>query len=169
MLFATSILAEYAKQELQMDEKDRQILRALQDDGRLSNQALSERVSLSPSPCLRRVRRLEECGIIQGYSAIVNQKACGLPVTAFLTVRLTRHSAEEVRDFEAQIERLEEVTDCYLMTGAADYLLRVIVRDLESYEAFIRQKVHQIAGVAALDTSFAYGTIKAGRTVNLSS
>lgn len=147
-----------------MDAKDLQIIRALQEDGRLSNQALAEQVNLSPSPCLRRLRRLEQSGIIQGYSAIVDQAACGLPVTAFLTVRLAVHGRQEVREFEERVARLDEVMDCFLMTGAADYLLRVIVADLESYEAFIRQKIHPIPGIAALDTSFAYGTVKAGRT-----
>lgn len=148
-----------------MDEKDLQIIRALQEDGRLSNQALAEKVNLSPSPCLRRLRRLEQTGIIRGYSAIVDQAACGLPVTAFLTVRLARHSREEVREFEHRVSQLEAVMDCFLMTGAADYLLRVIVADLESYEAFIRQRIHPIPGITALDTSFAYGTVKARRTI----
>jgi Lrp/AsnC family transcriptional regulator, leucine-responsive regulatory protein len=147
-----------------MDAKDLKIVRALQEDGRLSNQALAEQVNLSPSPCLRRLRRLEQTGIIRGYSAIVDQSACGLPVTAFLTIKLATHGREAVRDFEDRIMLLDEVMDCFLMTGAADYLLRVIVADLESYESFIRRKIHPIPGIAALDTSFAYGTVKTRRT-----
>lgn len=146
-----------------MDAKDHQIVRMLQEDGRLTNQELADRVNLSPSPCLRRVRRLEADGVIAGYTAIIDQKRYGLAITAFLRVRLVRHGEEEVRIFEDRIRALDEVLDCFLMTGDADYLIRVAVSDLESYESFIRLKMHAIPGIAALDTSFAYGTIKAGR------
>lgn len=143
-----------------MDAKDRQIIRLLQQDGRLTNQELSERVNLSPSPCLRRVRHLERSGVIQGYAAVVDQALYGLPLTAFLRVRLQSHGREVVRAFEACVRDLEEVLDCFLLTGSADYLLRIVVADLAAYEAFIRDKMHAIAGIAALDTSFAYGTVK---------
>lgn len=149
-----------------MDRKDLQIIRALQEDGRLSNSALAEKVNLSPSPCLRRVRLLEKAGIIRGYTALLNHAACGLPVTAFIQIRLKRHGGEEVREFERRIGGLEEVIDCYLMSGTADYLLRVLVADLESYEKFIRAKIHAIPGIAALDTSFAYGTIKSSQVIS---
>ena len=116
-----------------MDTKDRQIVRLLQQDGRLTNQDLAERVGLSPSPCLRRVRLLEQAGVIQGYGAIVDQQRYGLPVTAFIRVRLERHARDLVQQFEEAIRQLDEVMDCHLLTGDADYLLRVIVADLESY------------------------------------
>lgn len=148
-----------------MDAKDHQIIRMLQENGRLTNQELADRVNLSPSPCLRRVRKLEDDGIISGYAAIVDQKRYGLAITAFLRVRLLRHGEAEVRLFEDRISALDEVLDCFLMTGDADYLLRVAVADLESYEVFIRQKMHAIPGIAALDTSFAYGTVKAARSL----
>lgn len=147
-----------------MDTKDRQIVRLLQQDGRLTNQELSERVGLSPSPCLRRVRLLEQAGVIQGYGAIVDQQRYGLPVTAFIRVRLERHARDLVRQFEEAIRQLDEVMDCHLLTGDADYLLRVIVADLEAYERFIRRKMHAIAGIASLDTTFAYGVVKSSRT-----
>jgi len=147
-----------------MDTKDRQIVRLLQQDGRLTNQELSERVGLSPSPCLRRVRLLEQAGVIQGYGAIVDQQRYGLPVTAFIRVRLERHARDLVQQFEEAIRQLDEVMDCHLLTGDADYLLRVIVADLEAYERFIRRKMHAIAGIASLDTTFAYGVVKSSRT-----
>ena len=147
-----------------MDTKDRQIVRLLQQDGRLTNQDLAERVGLSPSPCLRRVRLLEQAGVIQGYGAIVDQQRYGLPVTAFIRVRLERHARDLVQQFEEAIRQLDEVMDCHLLTGDADYLLRVIVADLESYERFIRRKMHAIAGIASLDTTFAYGVVKSSRT-----
>ncbi len=148
-----------------MDDKDRQILRQLQMDGRLTNQELADRVHLSPSPCLRRLRNLEASGIIQGYTAIIDQKAYGLPITVFVRIRLERHSRESVATFERMISDIDEVMDCYLMTGDADYLLRVVVESLEAYEAFIRDKIHDIPMIAAIDTSFAYGLIKRAKAL----
>ncbi len=146
-----------------MDVKDRQIIRELQINGRLTNQELAERVNLSPSPCLRRLRNLEQSGAIQGYTALVDQKAYGLPVTVLIRIRLERHSEETIRVFEKQVARIDEILDCYLMTGDIDYLLRVIVESLEAYEDFIRRKIHSIPGVASIETSFAYGIVKQAR------
>lgn len=143
-----------------MDQKDRQIIRALQGNARMTNLELAEKVNLSPSPCLRRVRLLEEAGVIRGYTAEVDQAAYGLPVTAFLRIRLERHSAETVRHFETRIARIDEVLDCFLLTGPADYLLRVVVAGLEAYEDFVRNRIHPIGGIASIDTSFVYGTVK---------
>lgn len=143
-----------------MDAIDRRIVRELQADGRLTNQELSERVHLSPSPCLRRVRNLEKAGIIEGYAAIVDQEAYGLPVTVFLQVRLDRHSEENVRLFEDAIRKIDEIMECYLMAGDRDYLLRVVVASLGDYEDFIRRRIHKIPGIASLDSSFAYGIVK---------
>lgn len=146
-----------------MDATDRRIIRELQKDGRLTNQELAERVNLSPSPCLRRLRNLEAAGVITGYTALVDQKACGLPITVFVRVRLERHAEEAVKGFESRIARLDEVLDCYLLAGGDDYLLRVIVASLEAYEDFIRRRLHAIPGIASIDTSFAYGVVKQTR------
>jgi DNA-binding Lrp family transcriptional regulator len=146
-----------------MDVKDRQIIRELQLDGRLTNQELAERVNLSPSPCLRRLRNLEKSGAIQGYTALIDQKAYGLPVTVLIRIRLERHSEETIGVFEDRVKRIDEILDCYLMTGDVDYLLRVIVDSLEAYEDFIRRKIHPIPGVASIETSFAYGIVKQAR------
>lgn len=143
-----------------MDETDRRIVRALQENGRLSNQHLSEAVNLSPSPCLRRVRNLERSGVIRGYAAIVDQEVYGLPVTVFLQVRLEVHSQENVDAFEAAVQRIDEIMECYLMAGNRDYLLRVVVASLADYEDFIRRRIHKIPGIASLDSSFAFGTVK---------
>lgn len=143
-----------------MDAIDRKIVRELQANGRLTNQELSERVNLSPSPCLRRVRNLEKSGVIGGYAAIVDQEAYGLPVTVFLQVRLERHSGESVRAFEEAIRRIDEIMECYLMAGDRDYLLKVVVASLADYEAFIRRRIHAIPGIASLDSSFAFGVVK---------
>lgn len=143
-----------------MDSKDRQILRELQADGRLTNQDLSEKVNLSPSPCLRRVRLLEEQGVIRGYTALVDQKAWGLPVTVFIRVKLERHSDDAVAAFERAIIDMPQVMDCWLMTGRSDYLLRVIAADLDDYERFVRRELQRVPGIASIDTSFAYGSVK---------
>ena len=143
-----------------MDSKDRQILQALQADGRLTNQDLSERVNLSPSPCLRRVRMLEEQGVIKGYTAVVDQKAWGLPVTIFIRIKLERHGDAAVSKFEKAIQNMPQVMDCWLMTGRSDYLLRVIASDLDDYERFVRRELQRVPGIASIDTSFAYGSVK---------
>ena len=111
-----------------MDSKDRQIIAALQADG----QELSERVNLSPSPCLRRLRQLEEAGVIRGYTALVDERAYGLPETAFVRVRLQLHDTGTVAAFEAAVGRMDAVLDCYVMTGNAEYLLRVLVESLSA-------------------------------------
>ncbi|HXV23171.1 MAG TPA: Lrp/AsnC family transcriptional regulator [Alphaproteobacteria bacterium] len=143
-----------------MDDKDRQIIAALQENGRLTNQELSERVNLSPSPCLRRVRLLEDAGIIRGYTALVDEVAYGLPITAFVRIRLERHTERAVRAFEQRVRDIDAIIDCYVMTGDADYLLRVLVESLQDYETFVRSRLHMIEGIASIDTSFAYGVVK---------
>ncbi|MHA0041860.1 Lrp/AsnC family transcriptional regulator [Deinococcus sp. PEB2-63] len=143
-----------------MDDRDRRILAALQANGRISNQDLADQVHLSPSPCLRRVRQLEDSGVIQGYTALVDEEAYGLTVTAFVRVRLQLHTTASIRAFEDAIARMDAVLDCYVMTGEADYLLRVLVADLKAYESFVRRELHAVPGIASIDTSFAYGRVK---------
>lgn len=143
-----------------MDGKDREIIKALQRNGRLSNQDLAAQVNLSPSPCLRRTRALEEKGVIKGYTAIVDERAYGLPVTALVRIRLSSHTGEVVKLFEKKVHETEQILDCYVITGSEDYLLRVLVEDLKSYEEFVRHKLHNIPGIASIDSSFAYGVLK---------
>ncbi|WP_185804974.1 Lrp/AsnC family transcriptional regulator [Pontivivens nitratireducens] len=143
-----------------MDQKDRQIVRALQRDARMTNQDLAAEVNLSPSPCLRRVRNLEKSGAIRGYAALVDEAAYGLPVTVFVRVSLARHTEEAVQQFEAAVARVDQVLECFVMTGVQDYLLRVVVADLPDYERFVRRRLHTIGGIASIDTSFVYGVVK---------
>lgn len=152
---------------VELDSKDRQILRELMDNGRLSNQDLADRVNLSPSPCLRRVRLLEERGVITGYGAIVDQRAVGLPVTAFVGVKLLRHDHDAVAAFEAMVLARDEIVDCHMMAGEVDYLLRVVAADLADYERFVREVLHNTPGVGSIDTAFAYGRIKQGKGLPL--
>lgn len=143
-----------------MDKIDRKIIRALQRDGRMSNRDLAEKVGLSPSPCLRRLRLLEETGVIRGYHADIDPDLYGLPLTVFIRVRLERHDEETVNGFEARVRETDNIVECHVMTGVSDYLLRVMVADLTDYERFVRRDLQRIGGIASIDSSFAYGMVK---------
>jgi DNA-binding Lrp family transcriptional regulator len=145
-----------------MDSIDHAIIRELQIDGRLTNQELADRVGLSPSPCLRRVKKLEAEGVIAGYVARIDPRAYGVPVIAFVRLRLDQHRGATVQEVENRLRAIPHVQDCYLMAGDCDYLLKVMVRDLESYEIFIRSQLHAIPAVTMIDTSFSFGVIKQG-------
>lgn len=140
---------------IEIDDLDRSILVQLQDNGRMTNQELSEHVGLSPSPCLRRLKQLEASRIITRYVALVDPDRVGLGVTAFVRVRLDQQDDRHLVLFEEAISTLPEVMECYLMTGDSDYQLRVLVKDLQTFEDFLRHKLTRIAGVAQLTTSFA--------------
>ena len=141
-----------------MDETDQKIINELQKNARLTNNELADKVHLSPSPCLRRVRKLEESGLIKGYTAIIDCEKYGLPVSVFVSI--TVESPSSMVEFEKAIHKFDEITDCYLMTGSCDYLLKVVSHDLKSYEYFIREKMAHVPGVANLESSFAFGVIK---------
>ncbi|MBT1450366.1 Lrp/AsnC family transcriptional regulator [Glaciecola sp. XM2] len=143
-----------------MDKIDRKILRELQINGRITNQELADKINLSPSPCLRRVKQLETKGIIKGYTLDVDYEAYGLPITVFVSIQLERHSAQVVTEFENAIKLAEQVLECFVMTGRSDYLLKVVVKDLHDYEHFVRKHLHAMGNIASIDTSFAYGTVK---------
>ena len=149
---------------IKLDKVDRLLVRELQRDGRQTNQQLAQAVKLSPSPCLRRLKRLETCGLIAGYTAIVDQQVYGLPLTVFIRITLERHDTATVTAFEQRVLAIDEIMDCYLMTGQRDYLLRVVAASLEGYEQFVRRVIHNIPGIASIDTSFAYGVVKHARS-----
>lgn len=143
-----------------MDRIDHNIVQQLQTDGRLTNQDLSERVSLSASPCLRRVRKLEKSGVIEGYTAIINLKKYGYTISAFINVQLEKHTDKLVDDFEKKIQELDEVMACYLISGSRDYLLQVVAKDLEDYELFLRKKLRRVPGIGQLESNFVMEQIK---------
>ncbi|MDQ0474846.1 Lrp/AsnC family transcriptional regulator [Labrys wisconsinensis] len=145
---------------MQLDAADRKILASLQADGRMTIQALSEEIGLSPSPCLRRVRLMEDGGVIKGYVAVVDQKAVGLPVSVFISIKLERQKDEELDRFGAAIRSWPEVLECYLMTGQRDFLLRVVCADLAAYETFLREKLTRIDNVSSIESSFALAQVK---------
>ena len=139
----------------QLDEIDYKILHHLQNNGRMSNAELADRVALSPSPCLRRVKALEEQGIIERYVAIVNPKLIGLPVNVVINVSLQSQEQSQLQIFQQRIAECEEVMECYLMTGGSDYMLRVVVPDLEHFEHFLVEKLTSIPGISNIQSSFA--------------
>lgn len=143
-----------------MDEIDLKILTELQKNGRLTNHELSERVNLSPSPCHRRIRLLEQAGIIEGYGARLSHKALVMPIIAFILVRLAAQSKIAMAEFEGGITRTSEITACYLMSGRHDYLLQVFTASLESYEEFVRNKLSELPGIGSWETNFVFGEIK---------
>ena len=132
------------KEHIVLDRQDRQILTLLQDNGRMTNLELSEKIGLSPTPCLRRVKRLEEEGVILGYAAIIDQKAYGLPLSVFVSVRLSQQAEEQIKEFEKAVAGWSEVTECYLMTGSRDYLLHVYTDGIDGYERFLKQKMTRL-------------------------
>ncbi len=140
---------------MQIDRYDRHILRVLQEEGRISNQDLADRIGLSPSPCLRRVRALEDAGLISGYRALVDAKALGLSLMALVHISMDQHTPERFAHFESAIREIPEVIECLLITGqAADYQLKVVVRDMDSYQDLLLNRITGISGVTGVHSSF---------------
>ncbi|MBK5566003.1 Lrp/AsnC family transcriptional regulator [Ensifer adhaerens] len=145
------------------DEMDRRILKELVGDARLTNNELAERVGLSASPCLRRLRRLEETGVIRGYTALIDPAVDGWTMTAIATVRLSRQHEDEIVMFEEAVRGWDEVLECHLVTGSRDYVLKVMSAGLDQYERFIKEKIARLKCVASIETSFVMNTIKERR------
>lgn len=143
-----------------LDAIDRKILARLQEEARIANVALADAVGLSPAPCLRRVRALEERGVIRKHVTLLDPAAVGLSVSVFVNVSLERQVEKALRRFESAVLTRPEVMECYLMTGDADYLLRVVCADLAAYERFLLDHLTQIPGVAAIRSSFALKQVK---------
>lgn len=144
------------KEKLEMlDKTDLRILQALQQDGGLSNQELAERVGLSPSPCSRRVQKLEAAGIILKREAVLDARKLGLDLTVMIQISMDRHTPERFANFEQQVSSYAEVQKCYLITGQeADYLLQVVVPDIDAYQDFLLNKITRIEGVSGVHSSF---------------
>lgn len=140
---------------MELDRYDLQILRVLQEDGRISNQELADRISLTPSPCLRRLHALEEAGLITGYRALLDAKQLGLSLTALILISLDQHTPERLGNFEAQVVRIPDVLECLLITGQeADYQLKVVVKDMDAYQELLLNRITRIEGVTGVHTSF---------------
>ncbi len=143
-----------------IDAIDRKILGQLQADSRITMQELAEKVGLSISPCHRRVKLLEERGVVTRYMALVDKKSLGLHVSVFISIKLVRQKEEDLERFAKAIAGWEEVLECYLMTGNRDYLLRVVAADLSSYETFLKTKLTRLDGIASIESSFALSQVK---------
>ena len=145
---------------LDLDAIDLRILGALQENARIANTELAAAVGLSPAPCLRRVRALEERGVIRKHVTLVSPAAVGLPVSVFVSISLERQVEEALKRFERVILARPEVMECYLMTGDADYLLRVVCADLGAYERFVLDHLTKVPGVSSIRSSFALKQVK---------
>ena len=138
-----------------LDRYDREILRILQEDGRVSNQDLADRIGLSPSPCLRRVKVLEEAGLITGYRALVDARKLGLSLMALIGISMDQHTPERFANLEQAIADIPEVLECLLITGQqSDYQLKVVVQDMDAYQDLLLNKITRIPGVTGVHTSF---------------
>ncbi len=144
---------------IECDRTDRQILQLLQSDGRMSNTDVAERVHLSPSACLRRTKRLEEEGLIEGYRMLLNQQAIGKPTNVFVEISLKSQNEEILDAFERAVIQCPDIMECYLMAGDADYVVRVIATDVADYERIHRTYLSRLPGVARLRSSFALRTV----------
>jgi DNA-binding Lrp family transcriptional regulator len=144
---------------MDLDRYDRAIVNLLQADARISNARLAEKVSLSESASLRRVRALEESGLIQGYTALIDQQKAGYPVNVIVNITLDRQSQSGLEAFESEVRRIPEVMECYLMTGEHDYFLRLVVADLADFERVHSQHLTRLPSVARVQSSFAMRTV----------
>ncbi|MET0331931.1 MAG: Lrp/AsnC family transcriptional regulator [Dyella sp.] len=143
-----------------LDRIDLRMLAILQGEGRLTNAELAERVSLSPSACLRRLQRLESDGVIAGYAALVEPSAVGLGLQAFVRVQLAKHESAAIERFVQQVSEWEQVVCCYALTGDMDYLLQIYVADLADFSRFLLDHLLNAAGVADVNSSFVLRTVK---------
>ncbi|WP_417317675.1 Lrp/AsnC family transcriptional regulator [Emcibacter sp.] len=144
---------------IQLDKIDLAILQILQEDGRISNADLAEKVGLSQSACLRRVKALEEEGIITGHSAVVDQTAAGYPDNVFVQITVEKQTKEKLAEFEVKVKECPQIMECYLMSGDADYLLRVIVSDASDYERLHMDVLTALPGVSQIKSNFSLRTV----------
>jgi len=153
--------------EIRLDRTDLALLAVLQVEGRISNSDLAERINLSASACLRRVQRLEEGGVIAGYAALVDPARVGLGLQAFVRVQLARHDADAITDFSQRVNAWDEVVACHALTGDMDYLLQVVVRDLDHFSRFLLDRLLNGSGVADVNSSFVLRAVKQTRRLAL--
>jgi Lrp/AsnC family leucine-responsive transcriptional regulator len=153
--------------DLRLDRTDLAMLAVLQTDGRISNAELAERVNLSASACLRRLQRLEGAGVIAGYAALVEPARVGLGLQAFVRVQLARHDAEAIAEFSRRVNEWDEVVACHALTGDMDYLLQVVVQDLEHFSRFLLDRLLNGSFVADVNSSFVLRTVKQSRRLAL--
>lgn len=145
---------------INLSEIDRKILNVIQQDASITNAELAERVGLSAAPCWRRIKRLEEKGIISKRVGILNTKALGLNITAFANVKLSHIQEDALEEFEAKVTKFDEVTECYTISGSMDFLLRIVTENMQSYENFLRKKLLRLPMVSEVNSHFAVTQVK---------
>ena len=145
---------------MDLDRTDLRILAALQGEGRLTNVELAERVALSPSPCLRRVKRLEAAGVVQGYRAVLDREAVGLGLTVFVEIKVERHSRENAQALQDALAAMPEVVSCHMVSGTADFLAEVVVADLRAYEALLTERLLVLPMVADIRSNMSLRRVK---------
>ncbi len=150
-----------------LDKFDIGILEALQEDARATNVEIAERVNLSPSPCLRRIRNLEKSGVIRGYRVDIDRKEVGLGLTVFVEIKVGQHSRENAEVQHTALLALPEITACFMISGTADFLAEVVVEDLSAYERFLTEKLLMLPGVADIRSNFAIRAVKTGAPLKL--
>lgn len=140
---------------IELDRIDKNILREMQRNGRISNLELADKVGLSPTPCSRRVKRLEESGLIDGHVTLLNKQALGLNLTAMVGISMDRHTPDRFENFERAVGDMPEILECLIVTGqSADFLLKVVVRDMQHYEQFLLGQLTKLEGVTGVHSSF---------------
>ncbi|MEQ8485588.1 MAG: Lrp/AsnC family transcriptional regulator [Pseudomonadales bacterium] len=150
---------------MELDQTERAILRLLQQDGRMSNVALAERVGLSESPCYRRVRQLEQAGVISGYAAVVDQRRLGLDVTAFVLVTMEKQPDAATQAFLAAVQAEEHIVECYATSGSHDYLMKVVARSIDHFSELCMQRILKFPGVMHVESSFSLKEVKHSRVL----
>lgn len=150
-----------------LDAIDHKILDALQADGRLTNVELADRVGLSPSPCLRRVKRLEREGVIEGYRAILDRRAVGLGLTVFTEIKVDRHTRAKADALQQALEAIPEVVSCHMVSGAPDFIAEIVVPDLAAYEKLLSDALLELPMVADIRSNFSMRAVKTGSALPL--
>jgi Lrp/AsnC family transcriptional regulator, leucine-responsive regulatory protein len=150
---------------MKLDQTERVILRLLQQNGRLSNAALAEHVGLSESPCYRRVRQLEQAGVITGYAAVVDQRRLGLDVTAFVLVTMEKQPDAATEAFLAAVQAEEHIVECYATSGSHDYLMKVVARSIDHFSELCMQRILKFPGVMHVESSFSLKEVKHSRVL----
>ena len=145
---------------MKLDKSEKEIVSLLQTDGRMSNVELADRVGLSESPCYRRVRALEEAGVIDGYSARINQRSVGLQVTAFVLVSLEKQDDRKQKSFLAQVEAEEHIVECHAMSGSHDFLLKVVARSMDHFSELSMERILKFSGVKNIESNFSLKAVK---------
>lgn len=145
---------------MRFERAEQKILQVLQSNGRISNVELAKKIDLSESPCFRRVRGLEEAGVITGYSARLNQRAIGLQVTAFVQIIIDKQDDKKKRDFLAQVEAEDHIVECHVMSGSHDYLLKVVARSMDHFSELLMQRILNFSGVRNIESNFSLLAVK---------